>query len=452
MILFSIDEFAAKRRGDQDDHGEGPVPVRRPGAEGVPAPTAGTTTCSPTSPGRTCRHLPREGGKRAPKPSAADFTRRVRATLDKTKDPDHNTADRVSIWLATAILNAATQALPPRRGVPGHGVGDHARRRRAAHPPRRRRPAAPTRRAVRRGRRRRCATPATRPPRSSCGSTAAAPSLRCSARTASHVSRTTGRSSHDRHATERASRDHRVLTADPLARGARPRGGVVRRRAPVRRRLAALPRPAAAADLAEAVRRRPRRLRGGRQDRAGSSGSTTMMRATGTFLQTPEADEAVGLIAEFGRFGVSVDADDAEFEFDDELRQGHLHHRPDRVRRRWSAIPAFAEAFMALGTWADQQVPVDQQAPPGPSDDECDPTAPTTTEPAPSRSRPDRARRLGVPPRRIDPSVRLRQAVVRLHRRPTTPTSSGSPRASCTCDGRRASPTTSCRSRSPVGR
>jgi len=71
-------------------------------------------------------------------------------------------------------------------------------------------------------------------------------------------------------------------------------------------------------------------------------------RATGHFLNSPEADEVVGLLTTFGKFGVSVDADDAEFEYDD---------NSDKVTfttARISAasivqIPAFAEAYVRLG-------------------------------------------------------------------------------------------------------
>lgn len=71
-------------------------------------------------------------------------------------------------------------------------------------------------------------------------------------------------------------------------------------------------------------------------------------RACGHFLLTPEADEAVGMIADFGKFGVSVDADDAEFEFDEETLQVTF------TKARVSAasivsIPAFAEAYVTLG-------------------------------------------------------------------------------------------------------
>jgi hypothetical protein len=51
-----------------------------------------------------------EGGTGQPNPSAADFTAEVKTTLDKTENPTPATVDRISVWLATAILNAGTQA------------------------------------------------------------------------------------------------------------------------------------------------------------------------------------------------------------------------------------------------------------------------------------------------------------------------------------------------------
>ena len=93
-----------------------------------------------------------------------------------------------------------------------------------------------------------------------------------------------------------------------------------------------------------------------------------LMQASGVFLATPEADEVVGLIAEFGQFGVSIDADDGEFDFDEE--SGRVTFTSARIASASIvAIPAFAEAFVALGTWA-QSMPTD--GPPAPADDDED--------------------------------------------------------------------------------
>ena len=71
-------------------------------------------------------------------------------------------------------------------------------------------------------------------------------------------------------------------------------------------------------------------------------------RATGWMLSTPEADEVMGVVAEFGRFGISVDADSAQFEMNEE------EEGMDFTSARTSSaclvtIPAFAEAWFALG-------------------------------------------------------------------------------------------------------
>lgn len=72
------------------------------------------------------------------------------------------------------------------------------------------------------------------------------------------------------------------------------------------------------------------------------------MRGAGVFLMNAEADEVVGMIAEFGKFGVSVDADDAEMEFDEE--SGKVSFSKARIASASIvAIPAFAEAYVALG-------------------------------------------------------------------------------------------------------
>lgn len=75
-----------------------------------------------------------------------------------------------------------------------------------------------------------------------------------------------------------------------------------------------------------------------------------MMQAHGVFLQTAEADEVVGLLAHFGKFGVSVDADDAEFEFS-ETDERVTFTSARIASASIVAIPAFAEAFITLGGW-----------------------------------------------------------------------------------------------------
>jgi len=72
------------------------------------------------------------------------------------------------------------------------------------------------------------------------------------------------------------------------------------------------------------------------------------MRGTGTMLSTPEADEVVGLLGEFGRFGVSIDADDAKFEMSED--EQNVVFTDARISAACIvSIPAFAEAWVSLG-------------------------------------------------------------------------------------------------------
>lgn len=100
-----------------------------------------------------------------------------------------------------------------------------------------------------------------------------------------------------------------------------------------------------------------------------------MMAGWGHFLQTPEADEAVGLVGEFGKFGVSVDADDSEFDFNEETSE--ITFSDARIcSASMVPIPAFAEAYISLGGWPDEQAPEaavgDEEMPA----EECDPEDP----------------------------------------------------------------------------
>jgi 8-oxo-dGTP pyrophosphatase MutT (NUDIX family) len=73
------------------------------------------------------------------------------------------------------------------------------------------------------------------------------------------------------------------------------------------------------------------------------------IRATGFMLSTPpEADEVIGLVSEFGRFGISVDADDVTFDLDEENEE--VVFSDARICSACIVpIPAFAEAWFALG-------------------------------------------------------------------------------------------------------
>lgn len=88
-------------------------------------------------------------------------------------------------------------------------------------------------------------------------------------------------------------------------------------------------------------------------------------RGAGVFLTTAEADETVGLLAEFGRFGVSVDADDVTFEMNDEVEG--VEFTDARVSSACIVpIPAFAEAWVALGEMPEGFLPEDGE------EDECE--------------------------------------------------------------------------------
>lgn len=72
------------------------------------------------------------------------------------------------------------------------------------------------------------------------------------------------------------------------------------------------------------------------------------IRGSGHFLATVEADEVVGLIGEFGKYGVSIDADDASVEVNED--EGIVEFTDARGRSASIvSIPAFVEAYVSLG-------------------------------------------------------------------------------------------------------
>ena len=83
-----------------------------------------------------------------------------------------------------------------------------------------------------------------------------------------------------------------------------------------------------------------------------------MILGSGRFLDTPESDEAVGMIAEKALKGVSIDADQAELA--EEPTEGNVTFGKGRISAATLvAIPAFAEAYIALGPWPEQMVTSD---------------------------------------------------------------------------------------------
>lgn len=75
------------------------------------------------------------------------------------------------------------------------------------------------------------------------------------------------------------------------------------------------------------------------------------IRANGVFINNAEAAEVIDLLAEFGRFGISVDADMVNMEFSEEgaEKEGVTFTDARDCGACIVQIPAFAEAFIALG-------------------------------------------------------------------------------------------------------
>jgi hypothetical protein len=77
-----------------------------------------------------------------------------------------------------------------------------------------------------------------------------------------------------------------------------------------------------------------------------------LLRATGVFADTPEADEVIGLLAEGHLRGVSVDVDDAEMSVEEDGDEvgGEVTFSKGRIcGATLCAIPAFPEAYVSLG-------------------------------------------------------------------------------------------------------
>lgn len=81
----------------------------------------------------------------------------------------------------------------------------------------------------------------------------------------------------------------------------------------------------------------------------------SMVKGAGTFESSPEADEVIGLIASGSLRGVSVDVDDATAELDPENEK--VTFSDGRICSVTIVpIPAFQEAYIALGPWEDANV------------------------------------------------------------------------------------------------
>ncbi len=359
MIVMAVHEFAAQRRGDQDTMEKEIYPEVSEALQHYPA----TNWQAPLLSEATRLYLStyhKEGGKGRPA-GLAGFIRDVRDTLDKTENPTDATADRVSVWLSTAILNAATQdaAGTDEEFLLMEWVTMHDADVRPEH-------------AAAAGQQR----PTDEPydvggvkmrypgdPRApielwiNCRCTLA-PVLASEAHSTQEGVTMTATE------TEPNAEPEQMLAAPLAWHGVlAPEGiwsGDGRQFAPDSLRFRDLPLP----------------LTWQKATDSGHDGSVVvgkintierangMMNATGTFLATPEADEVVGLLAEFGKFGVSVDADDAEFEFS-ETDEKITFTSARIASASIVAIPAFAEAYITLGNpvgeFADQMPPSDEE-------------------------------------------------------------------------------------------
>jgi hypothetical protein len=361
VVVLSIEAFAAKRRTDQDSLEKELFPYVSQAVEAYPVDGWYNDLLAEVA-RQYLSTFHNEGGTGQPKPTAADFTAEVRTALDKTKDPTSATVDRVSTWLATAILNAGTQAAADTdpEFLLMEWVTMHDSDVRPAH-----------RRTE--GQQRPIGEPfdvdgtAMRYPGDMRVPIDLWINCRCSLAPvlASEAAANRGNQLTDSGGEamstdtdtqpETATKPEGPIQMEPLAwHGVLAPEGVW---SGDKRRFA---------EGALQFRDLPIPLTWQKSTNSGHDGSVVvgkvdaieridnMMQGTGTFLQTPEADEVVGLLTEFGKFGVSIDADNTEMEFDGEEDNG------DRVTftsaRIASAslvtIPAFAEAFIALGGWA----------------------------------------------------------------------------------------------------
>ena len=370
MIVLSIEEFAAKRRGDQDSMEKEIFPEVHQAIEAYPVEGWYNDLLAEVA-RLYLSVFHNEGGSGQPSPTAAEFTADVRTTLDKTKDPTPATVDRLSVWLATAILNAGTQAAAAtdEEFLLMEWVTMHDEDVRPAHVE---------------------TAGQQRPPGEPfdvSGASMRYPGdplapielwINCRCTLAPLLAENATFKKNEGVTMTATETETETVIPEPLAwHGVlAPEGewsGDGRMFAPESLRFRDLPLPltwqkatndghdgSIVVGKIEAIERKD-----------------SMMYATGHFLQTPEADEVVGLIADFGRFGVSVDADDAEFEFDDsEEGKGKVTFTSARIASASVvSIPAFAEAYIALGEFSTEAgfegPPADKEEEP-----ECDPEAP----------------------------------------------------------------------------
>jgi len=353
MRVYGREAFAAQRRGDQNDMEQTLFPYVAQAMKRWPADDWYNELLAEV--GRQYLSVfHTEGGTGEPKPPVTEFLADVRATLDKTDSPNATTVDRVSVWLSTAILNAGTQAAAAtdEEFLVMEWVTMHDEKVRDAHA---------------------AADGQTRPPGEPfdvCDTTMRYPGdptgpLDCWMNCRCALAPTLG-SQAERFAeggtTMTATEPETTQPAETQQPTQIPWHGVL---APEGkwsgdgRRFA---------DGALTTRDLPMPMTWQKETSDGHDGSVVVakieqvqrvegeMRAVGHFLTIPEADEVVGLLADFGRFGVSVDADDAEFEYDENSNQ--VTFTSARISSASIvSIPAFAEAWVGLGEPPDGFMP-----------------------------------------------------------------------------------------------
>lgn len=362
MRFDSVTEFAAQRRTDQDDMEKSLFPLVTEAMRRHPAQGWADDLLAEVARLYTDVYH-REGGDGTPS-DVDQFVSDVRDTLEMTDSPDDNTVDRVSTWLATAILNSATSEATgsDEEFVVMEWVTMHDKDVRPAH-------------AEAEGQQRPAGEPfdvgghELRYPGDPTAPIELWINCRCALAPALPNQFT--------QSTIEAARQEEAMTVDEqptLDEFGVPWHGVL---AP-EGKWSGDGRRFGEGSLT--FRDLPLPLTWQKVSDDGHKGSVVVakierlarvdgeMRGTGHYLTTPEADEAVGLLANFGRFGVSVDADDAEFESDPDTEK--VTFTKARIASASQVpIPAFSEAWLALGESPEGFMPPD-----------CDPNAPDYEE------------------------------------------------------------------------
>jgi hypothetical protein len=356
--MLSIEAFAAARRTDQTDMEKTLFPAVADAMAHYPAQGWYNDLLKEVT--RLYVDIyHREGGDGVPSGTEA-FVKNVRTTLDKTTDPDDTTVDRVSTWLATAILNAATMEAADSSGefVVMEWVTMHDEDVRHTHQLLDGQQRPPGERFSSEG----CSPlfpgDSTTDPscwmNCRCGLAPVPAELAASMYAVNkEETMTTTETEPEVVPAATAMPWHGVMAPEGVPSGDRrlfTDGSLTH---------APLPLPLSW-----------QKVSGPRHDGSVVVAKIEQMgrvgneyRAMGHFLLTPEADEVIGLVAEFGRFGVSVDADEAEFEFNED--SGQETYFAARIRSgSILPIPAFDSAWVSLGDAPDDFLP------------DCDPTDP----------------------------------------------------------------------------